>query len=106
MEENEQNRMLRETLELGRENNRLLRKMRRDAFLGRIFSIIFWGATLILPLVLYYFYIAPYLQALRGSIQNVENKADQFKAVEAQLPPWAQEWFRKTFTDSTSTPAK
>src|SRR4051812_36983563 len=103
MEDNDQARMLRESLELAKENNRLLRRMRRDAFWGRIFSLLFWGVTLGLPVLLYYFYVYPYIHALQTSYQGLEQNANQMQSIEGKLPPWAKDWFDKAFSSTSST---
>ena len=106
MEDNEQNRLLRQTLEMEKENNRLLRKLRRDATVGRIMTLIFWGITLGVPVVLYYFFVAPYVKALQATYQGLEQNARQVQTLEANLPPWAKEWLQKTLGSGTSTPSR
>ena len=76
MPDTEETLLLRETLEVEKENNRLLRKMRRDAVVGRIFTIAFWAITLGVPVILYYFFIAPYIHSFQASYQQVQDSAN------------------------------
>jgi hypothetical protein len=103
MIDNDETRLLRETLAVEKENNRLLRKMRRDAFVGRIFTLIFWAMTLGVPVVLYYFFVSPYIKAIQGSYQGLQNNAEQMQSIEAKLPPWTREWLNSMFSKAEGT---
>ena len=58
--------LLEETHALARENNRILRAIRRSQWIGFIFKLIIWAIVLLLPLYLY----QHYLQPLFGSISS------------------------------------
>ena len=55
----EMRRTLDEVFELTKENNRMLRALRRNQWLGFIFKIIIWAIVLLLPLYLYQQYLQP-----------------------------------------------
>ncbi len=97
MPDTEETRLLRETLAVEKENNRLLRKMNRDALIGRVLTVVFWAITLGVPVILYYFFVAPYIQSFKESYQGVQNSAKEIQSIEAKLPPWAREMYEKMF---------
>ena len=47
---------------LARDNNRMLRAIRRDAWYSLAGKIIFWAIFLVGPLYLYYVYVAPVVE--------------------------------------------
>lgn len=51
-----------ETYALERDNNRMLRAIRRDHWLGFIWKIIFWAVLIIAPFYLYQQYVQPFMQ--------------------------------------------
>jgi hypothetical protein len=60
--------LLTQTLALAKDNNQMLRAMRRDALLGFFAKIIFWAVILLAPL----YFLAPYLSSLPSSAQLQE----------------------------------
>ena len=73
MEEGEIKSLLRRNLELTRENNKLLKKIRRNGFIANIMRIIWWGIIFGIPLFLYYYVFQPYLIELNNAYQEVQN---------------------------------
>jgi uncharacterized membrane protein len=69
--------LLLETLQLTRENNRMLRGMRRDATIGRIVSFVWWLVILGIPLVLYYFFLMPYITQVTSLYENASAQGGQ-----------------------------
>lgn len=58
--------------------------MRRDAFVGRIFSILVWLVVLGLPVAIYYYFLSPILgdvlhlyESIGEGVDNVQNIPDQ-----------------------------
>ncbi len=51
--------LLAENLELSKQNNKMLRAMRRDAWIGLIWRVIFWAIVFLAPLYFYQNYLAP-----------------------------------------------
>jgi len=68
MEDNERA-LLEESVRIGKENNRLLRATRRDAWFGFIFRLIFWIIVLFAP-VLLYFLLQPYIDTFLAVYGN------------------------------------
>ncbi len=68
-------RLLEQNLALGKENNSMLRSMRRNARFGFAFKIILWAVLLLAPLYFYQEYLAPIIGQFqpggqRGSTSN------------------------------------
>lgn len=63
---------LAEILRITKENNRMLHKMRRNAFLGGIFKLILWLAFLIIPLWLYMQYLAPVMTSMMETMNQMQ----------------------------------
>jgi hypothetical protein len=64
----------RELLDLARDNNRMLRAMRRSAFIGGIIKFIFWILILIVIPYFTWLYIQPYLDAAIGQYNGIQGK--------------------------------
>jgi len=83
-----------EIYKLSKDNNRMLRAMRRDAFIGGIIKFVFWVAVFfVLPYVLYVLYLQPYLEQLQGAYENlnqnvqaVNEASNQFEDLKNQFP--------------------
>ncbi len=59
--------ILKEARDLSKENNRMLKAIRRDAWISFIGRVIFWTLIIVVPGYLAYQYIAPYLNQSSGS---------------------------------------
>ena len=90
--------LIKETYRLTLENNRMLHKMRRSAFWGRIVSIIVYGALLLAPIWLYMQYLAPIVDKMLQTAQQIQGTGasaqaqfsglqDAWKAFEAKITP-------------------
>lgn len=67
---------LNEIYELAKDNNKMLKAMRRDAFVGGILKFVVWVFMfIVLPYVAWLF-IQPYLQGAVDTYQKVQNTAD------------------------------
>ena len=71
--DDEQRRLLLETLKLTRENNEMLRKMRRSAMYRSILSFVWILIILILPLILYFSYLAPLVEQASAVYESIGN---------------------------------
>lgn len=61
--------LLEETIAVTRENNRLIREMRRNAILGFVARIVVWLIVLGVPLFFLSSYLGPIIEALSGSAE-------------------------------------
>ena len=69
---------LNEIYKLTKENNRMLKKMRRDAFVGGILKFVWWIAILVvIPYLIYVFYLQPYVLQLQSLYSTVNESAGQ-----------------------------
>ena len=76
-------RMLKKNEELLEENNKLLRKMHRNAVVGVWIRIVWYILLIGLPFALYFYILEPYFAAL-GSSYEV------FSAGMQEIPGWKQ----------------
>lgn len=70
--------MLKELLELTRENNSILRDMRRRERVASVFRLLYWG-LIIASMYGAYVYVQPYLDSLMGNISKIQNTANEVK---------------------------
>lgn len=65
-----------EVLKLSRENNRMLRAMRRNAFLGGILKFLMYAAFIIVPL----WFLQPYLATLTATLDQLQKMNSQIQS--------------------------
>jgi hypothetical protein len=63
--------ILERILKLTEQNNRMLRNMRREVVLGRVFHIVYWIIIISIAVASYY-YIKPYLGTITDAIDNID----------------------------------
>ncbi len=63
---------LNEILRLTKENNKMLHTMRRNAFLGGVLKFAMWVALLVIPLWLYMQYLAPVMESMLDTINQIQ----------------------------------
>ena len=80
-----------ELLRLTKDNNRMLHAARRSAWLGGIFRVLVWAAFIIVPFWLYIQYLAPVMQQMLKTYEQVQGTS---AAASAQLNG-IQEAFQK-----------
>jgi hypothetical protein len=74
-------REMKELLELTRDNNKLLRKMRRHAIFGNVTRLIYWAIIFGVPVVLYYYFLQPYLGDLMNTYDSVKGGAESIQNI-------------------------
>ncbi|MFH0845960.1 MAG: hypothetical protein V1851_00990 [Patescibacteria group bacterium] len=72
--EPEEKRMLRENLELARENNSMLKKIKKSLFWGKVSRWVYWLILIGASLGAYY-YVQPYVDATRDIIKSIKSGA-------------------------------
>jgi len=75
--EPEEKEMLKKTLELSQENNKMLRSIRRNMFWGRVARAIYWIVIIGAAIGVYY-YIQPYLDTAVGAYGNIKGDLKSF----------------------------
>ena len=83
-------------LRLTRENNKMLHAMRRSAWLGGIFKLIMWVALVIIPLYFYMQYIAPVMQSMLESYQQIQGTSAKAQAQFGELNTYIQKFQQMT----------
>jgi hypothetical protein len=61
-------RLLQENLELSKQNNRMLRAIRRNGWLSFIWTLLIWAVLLIAPLYFYQQYVAPVVSRFQADV--------------------------------------
>ena len=85
-----------EIYRLVKENNKMLHGMRRTAFWGGLFKLLIWAGLIAAPIWLYATYLAPVVQSLQQTVNQVQGVSSQaqgqlnglgdvFKQLEAKL---------------------
>ncbi len=64
--------LLRRNLELARENNKLLKKIRRNSVIANIMRLVWWAVIIGVPVFLYYYVLEPYLIELNNTYQELQ----------------------------------
>ena len=82
-----------EMFEMVKDNNRMLRSMRRNAFIGGILKIIVWVFFLIVIPYVTWLYLQPYFDLIlnqykevQGQSEEAKNLIEQFKSAGNQIP--------------------
>jgi hypothetical protein len=94
--------LLRETYRLTRENNEILRRMRRSAFFWGFIKFLIYAALLLAPIWFYLTY-------LNGTVQNFIQAVNRIEGVNTQAQDQFQgfenafQQFEARFSTSTST---
>ena len=78
-EENEIRTLLKKNLDLTRENNVLLRKMRRVAMYGNIIKVVWLAIIIGLPVYIYYAFLQPYIGQALEIYSGVETSAGEVR---------------------------
>ena len=92
-------------LRLTKENNHMLRSMRRNAWVGGIFKLVMWAAFILVPLWLYMQYLAPVVTGMMETVNQVQqmqgtgakaqaqftDMQNAFKKLQTQFPQYFQQ---------------
>lgn len=77
---------LQEILRLTRENNKMLRAMRRNAFIGGLLKFIFYVLVfIVLPAWLYMTYLAPEMQQMTNTLNQLQGASSH---AQTQMTDW------------------
>ncbi len=74
-----------EMFDMVRDNNRMLRSMRRNAFVGGIFKIVIWVVFLVVIPYLTWLYFQPYLELITSQYQQVQGQSAEVSALMEQI---------------------
>lgn len=93
---------LNEILRITKENNKMLHAMRRSAWLGGIFKLLMWAAFIIVPLWLYMQYLAPVMQSMLESYQQIQGTSAKAQAQFGELSGYLQKFQQMTGGEKTT----
>ncbi len=74
------NDVLKEILRLSQENNKMLHKMRRGAFMKTVLQMIFYVLLLVIPAYFYVQYMAPMVNQLMSTVQQIQGTSAHAQA--------------------------
>jgi hypothetical protein len=95
MDDNELVTLMRRNLDITKENNQMLRRMRRQAAWGTFFRILWLAVVIGVPVFVYYYFLVPYYQ-------NVSQSYSQFKEQVGEIP--GLEYIMGRFGGGSTTP--
>ena len=75
--ESEQDDLIRETHRLAKENNKMLRAMRRSAWTHTIFKLILYGIMAAVAIWFYINYVAPLLLQMLETLNKIQGASNQ-----------------------------
>ena len=75
----EEKKMLEETLALSKENNEMLRKVRGAQKQAMFFRVMYWGIIILAGVGAFYF-IQPYIDAVTGTVKDANSSFSEFKS--------------------------
>ena len=96
------NDMMKEILRLTQENNAMLHKMRRGAFLKSAFQILFYILLIVIPAYFYLQYMAPMVNQMMTTVQQIQGTGAQAQAQFGSFQE-ALKTFAEKFKASTTT---
>ncbi len=69
-----------ELFDMVKENNRMLKDMRRDAFIGGILHVVWWVILVVVLPYLTWIFIQPYLEGALGAYQAAQGQSAEVTA--------------------------
>ena len=98
--------LLRRNLELTRENNRLLKKIRRNGLVANIMRIVWWAVIIGVPVFLYYYVLQPYLVELSTTYQEFQSGVSGAQNALFDIPLIGDLFEKMAGAEATSTLAE
>ncbi len=81
-----------EIYRLVKENNQMLRAMRRDAFIKGIFGFIWWILILVVIPYVTWLYLQPYLATVTAAYNKVQGTSNSINTSLSGLPDFGKLW--------------
>lgn len=69
--------LVRRNLEITKENNLILKRMRRSAAWGTFFRILWLAAVIGVPVFVYYYFLVPYYESFSNSYEQFQNQVGE-----------------------------
>lgn len=80
------------------ETNRMMHSMRRGARWRFFWSVLWWGAILLVSAGTYYYYVQPYVEQIQKAYVGFQQQAHKAETLQGQVAEWL-----KQFTGGTGT---
>ncbi len=90
-----------ELYELAKENNHMLKAMRRSAFIGGIFKFILWILMLVVVPYITWLFIQPYVEGVMHTYQSVKKTNDAISSSTSMNFDKIQEFFKQFQSNKT-----
>lgn len=84
--------LVKKTLALTEENNRILRGMRSSARWGRFFSILWWIIIIAVSGAAYYYYLQPYVEKAEQLYNQIGQTGQQAESYGAQFAEFLKQF--------------
>ncbi len=81
----EEKELLKETAELTKENNKILKSMRRHARFASFFRVIYW-AIIIGSAVGAYYFVKPFVDPVISGIDSIQQNIQEVKEATGKIP--------------------
>lgn len=91
--------LVRQNTKLAQDTNRLVHKLRRNIWWGRVWSVAWWIFIFLVAGGAYYYYAEPYVQKLEQYYAGFQSGAQQAQSWEQQ----AAQWFAQLGKSGTTT---
>ena len=78
-EDSKMERIMERSIELAEENNRLLKKLQRQATIAFWFRLVWFGILIGLPFIAYFYILEPILDGLGPDYENLKNFLETYK---------------------------
>jgi hypothetical protein len=91
-----------EILQITKDTNRRVRKMRSSQLWGRFYQVVWWIAILAISGAAYYYYAAPYVNKLTQLYAQVESGGQQAQSVGSQLSSFFGNWLPGATSTTTA----
>lgn len=95
--------IVKKTHALALENNEMLHTMRRNQRWAFFFRIVFWAIVIGLPLMLYYYFLAPYMTELKGTFDALQGQVESVQGVQESFPEKAKEFLSGWLKEPSGT---
>ena len=94
---------MRQNIILTAETNKIVHKMRRGMWWGRIVTVIFWIVIIVAPFAAYYYYFQSYLQPYVQKLELLYTQIEQGNQQAQQYQSQLSSFFGNMLPNSTTT---
>ncbi|MFC1733187.1 hypothetical protein ACFL6I_23050 [candidate division KSB1 bacterium] len=77
--------LLKKNIELTKENNKLLKKMRRNALLGGLLKLVWIAVIVGVPVYVYFNFLAPVLDQVLDAAQTVQDVGGKVEVLQSDI---------------------